>query len=257
MMNLIRPRLVTFDVTGTLLMTALEVHYTEIGSLHGISMDSKKLVTSFKNNFHKLAQDHPIFGKTTGLGWQNWWRTIVYNVFRDQDKNSSEKTLDKVADHLIECYGTKKCWHKYPDTLKILNYLKKQDVVLGVISNFDSRLESVLVSTELRPYFSFVLTSYDFGSEKPDPTIFEEALRRSKPYSNTSIQPHEALHIGDTYDRDYLGAKNANWNAILIKRDSKQKIDLAKAPADDVFQNLDDVLVHLNSVFSKQDEKLC
>ncbi|XP_046734304.1 rhythmically expressed gene 2 protein-like [Diprion similis] len=248
-MNAIRPRLVTFDVTGTLLMTGLEVHYSEVGSRYGLSVDPRKLAGSFKQNFNKLAADHPVFGKHTGLGWENWWRTIVHNVFREQNEHTCEKALDKVASTLIECYSTNECWHKYPDTLNILDYLKKKNVVLGVISNFDARLESVLVSTELRPYFSFVLSSYDLGTEKPDPLIFEEALKITKRYCDRSVLPHEAVHIGDTYDKDYLGAKNAKWNAILIKRDDKKPTDNTKLPHRDVYRSLNDLKIHFDKVF--------
>lgn len=245
-MKTIRPRLITFDVTGTLLKTGLEAHYTEIGTLHGLTMEPSKLAASFKTNMNKLAAEHPVFGKHTGLGWENWWRTIVYNVFKEQNVNPCEKALEKVADHLIECYGTDKCWHKYPDTVSILEYLKNHDVVLGVISNFDGRLESVLASTELRPYFSFVLSSYDLGSEKPDPTIFEEALKIARRYG-PAVRPQEAVHIGDTYDKDYIGAKNANWNGILIARDTTKE---AKAPAKDVFNTLDELRSHFDKVLA-------
>lgn len=95
MNNRVRPRLVTFDVTGTLLMTSLE-HYIEVGSQHGLSIDSTKLAQSFKNNFKQLSKEHPIYGKHTGLGWEKWWRTMVHNVFRDQLTSVSKDDLNKV-----------------------------------------------------------------------------------------------------------------------------------------------------------------
>lgn len=96
MIKLIRPRLITFDVTGTLLMTKLEEHYVEVGSQHGLSVDPRRLARSFKNNLHKLSAEHPVFGKHTGMGWENWWRQIVHNVFRDQHNFVADATLDKV-----------------------------------------------------------------------------------------------------------------------------------------------------------------
>lgn len=254
-MNIVRPRLVTFDVTGTLLMTALEVHYAEIASQHGLYAEPQKLAASFKKNFNKLARDHPIFGKNTGLGWEKWWRTIVHNVFREQNEKCKESDLDRVAESLIKCYGTNKCWHKYPDTLNILEYLKEQNVTLGVISNFDARLESVLASTELRPYFSFVLSSYDHGFEKPDPSIFEEALKITNKLTNEAVVlPQESFHVGDTYDKDYLGAKNANWNAVLIKRDSKKINDKTKVQSENVFSTLDELRNYFHRVFQHEEK---
>lgn len=135
MMKCVKPRLITFDVTGTLLMTKLEEHYTEIGYKHGLSIEPRKLARSFESNFRRLALEHPIFGKHTGLGWENWWRTIVHNVFKDQNEHIPDTTLDKVANALIECYSTRRCWHTYPGTVELLECLRKYKIILGVISN--------------------------------------------------------------------------------------------------------------------------
>lgn len=96
MIKFVRPRLITFDVTDTLLMTNLEKHYAEIGSQHGLSIDPHKLARSFKNNFRKLSLEHPVYGKHTGIGWKNWWRQIVHNIFKEQHNYISDATLDKV-----------------------------------------------------------------------------------------------------------------------------------------------------------------
>lgn len=246
-MNRVRPRLVTFDVTGTLLMTKLEQHYSEIGSQHGLFVEQKKLTQSFKSNFIQLSKEHPIYGKHTGLGWENWWRTIVHNVFRDQHASVSKNQLDRVADSLIRFYGTSKCWHKYPGVIDLLDYLQKQDIILGIISNFDVRLESVLKDTQIHQYFTFVLTSYDFGVEKPSLQIFKEALRLVKDLRKEEISPQEAVHIGDGLDNDYFGAKNAGWNALLIKHEDE--IDESKIPKEDIFRSLKELQEHFGMIF--------
>ncbi|XP_011878551.1 PREDICTED: rhythmically expressed gene 2 protein-like [Vollenhovia emeryi] len=245
MTSRVRPRLVTFDVTGTLLMTKLE-HYVEIGSQHGLLVEPGKLARSFKSNFVQLSKEHPIYGKHTGLGWKNWWRTIVHNVFREQHASVSTETLDKVADNLINCYGTSKCWYKYPGTNDLLDSLQKENVILGVISNFDQRLESILEDFQIRQYFAFVLTSYDFGTEKPSLPIFEEALRLVKSLRKVEILPEEATHIGDRVDNDYFGAKSAGWNALLIKHGSE--IGESKVPREDIFKSLEELQKHFDKV---------
>ncbi|XP_077269431.1 rhythmically expressed gene 2 protein [Temnothorax americanus] len=246
MINCVRPRLVTFDVTGTLLMTKLEEHYVEIGSQYGLLVEPRKLARSFKNNFARLTKEHPIYGKHTGLGWKNWWRTIVYNVFKEQHASVSTETLDKVADNLITCYSTSKCWYKYPGTIDLLDSLQKKNVALGVISNFDQRLESILEDVQIRQYFVFVLTSYDFGTEKPSLPIFQEALRLVKSSQGKEILPQEATHIGDTVNNDYFGARSAGWNALLIKHDNE--IIESKVPKEDVFKSLKELQRHFDRV---------
>ncbi|EZA51076.1 hypothetical protein DMN91_002582 [Ooceraea biroi] len=248
MINRIRPRLVTFDVTGTLLMTKLEEHYIEIGARHGLPIEPGMLAQSFKSNFVRLSKEHPIFGKHTGLGWNKWWRSMVHNVFSDQHASVSRDTLDQIADSLISCYGTSKCWHKYPGTIDLLESLRKRDVVLGVISNFDQRLESILKDTHIRQYFTFVLTSYDFGVEKPSLLIFEEALRLGNCCRREEISPREAMHIGDRVDNDYFGAKNAGWSAALIKHEDDKTANESQVPREDIFTSLKQLESHYERI---------
>ncbi|KAI4496740.1 PREDICTED: rhythmically expressed gene 2 protein-like [Polistes canadensis] len=249
-MNRVRPRLITFDVTGTLLMTKLKEHYTEIGYKYGLSIEPHQLARSFETNFRQLAIEHPIYGKYTGLGWENWWRTIVHNVFKEQNKNIPDATLDKVASALIKCYSTSKCWHTYPGTIELLEYLHKHRIVLGVISNFDVRLENILIDLKIRSFFSFILTSYNFGKEKPDKSIFMEALRLSNKDQQVDIVPRQAIHIGDTINNDYFGAKNAQWNALLINHRNKS-IDEGNVCKDDIFINLLDLQRHFETLLNK------
>lgn len=144
--------------------------------------------------------------------------------------------LFQVADNLINCYSTSKCWYTYPGTIDLLDFLQKKNIVLGIISNFDQRLESILEEVQIRQYFTFVLTSYDFGTEKPSLSIFEEALRLVRSLREENILPQEAMHIGDRVDNDYFGARSAGWNALLIKHEDE--IDESKVPKENVFKNL-------------------
>lgn len=153
----------------------------------------------------------------------------------------------QVADSLISCYGTSRCWHKYPGTIDLLDFLQKRNVILGVISNFDERLESILKDTQIHQYFTFVLTSYNFGIEKPNLPIFEEALRLVKHLRKEEVLPQKAMHIGDRLDNDYFGAKNAGWNALLIKHEDE--IDESKIPKEDVFGSLNELQKHFRRIF--------
>ena len=97
----------------------------------------------------------------------------------------------------------------------LFDRLKKFGVILGVVSNWDSRLHSILKNTELASYFDFILASAEVGSAKPDKTIFAEALRRS------GVSSNEACHIGDDLNADVRGANKAGIDAILIDRKGK------------------------------------
>ena len=117
--------------------------------------------------------------------------------------------------------------------------------VVGVVTNLDDRASGVLTalglnvgprkigssverSTEANvdEDISFVVLSYDVGYEKPDRQMFDAAKQLLKETlaedsENTELQPvdqFEILHIGDELEKDYFGAKNAGWNALMIDR---------------------------------------
>ena len=108
-------------------------------------------------------------------------------------------------------------WKIYEDVIEsnILEKLKERNAVLGVISNWDSRLTSTLENLQLADHFNFILPSAVVGSAKPDKKIFEEALRLS------GVAPHEACHIGDEIKTDVEGARNLGIHAILLDRDNR------------------------------------
>ena len=108
-------------------------------------------------------------------------------------------------------------WKVHEDVIesKIFQKLKERKVVLGVISNWDSRLTSTLKNLKLADHFNFILSSAEVGSAKPDKKIFREALRLS------GVKPHEACHIGDEVKTDFYGARNLGIHSILLDRQNK------------------------------------
>jgi FMN phosphatase YigB (HAD superfamily) len=53
------------------------------------------------------------------------------------------------------------------------------------------------------------------GVEKPDPRIYEVALRQA---AGGGVAPGEALHIGDSLRKDYAPARSLGMHALLLDR---------------------------------------
>lgn len=241
-MNLSRLRLITFDVTDTLLQfkNSLGKQYSEIGALHGVICDKKALAANFKTHWYQLKKEHPNFGRSTGIGWEEWWKLIVFRTFKDADLNADDQKLELVSTNLIQLYNSADCWQQCYGVLGLLSYLRNRDMTLGVVSNFDERLPALLENTRLRHYFKFVLASYTAGFEKPDKRIFEAAVKMAQ---IQNLKPEECLHVGDTVALDYIGAIKAGWNGALIQdlnfneiKEKYQEID-----PDHVYRNLYDL----------------
>ena len=154
-------------------------------------------------------------GNQTGAeAEKNFWRTLVYEVF--QPLGGVER-FDEYFDLIFEAFREKSNWRVYEDVIEsnILETLKKKGVMLGIISNWDSRLNSTLENIGLAQYFDFILPSAVVGSAKPDKKIFKEALRIC------GVEPHEACHIGDEIRTDVAGAESVGIHPILLDRDNR------------------------------------
>lgn len=215
-MNVSRFKLITFDVTNTILKLKDPpgLKYANLGAMYGIKCRKDVVQTNFALNLKKMNKTHPNFGlKTNQMTWENWWKKLVVDTFRDSECDAPDEKLDIVASQLIELYKTNHCWKYVDGAVGLLSFLNYKKIPLGVISNFDPRLEDILVNMRIRRFFRFVLTSYEAGAEKPDPGIFNKAMDKS---GQPTLKPEECLHIGDDVLLDYFAAVNNKWCGYLI-----------------------------------------
>ena len=87
-----------------------------------------------------------------------------------------------------------------------LTFLKEQGIRTAVLSNItysgealETRLQEVLPGHE----FEFILATSEYMYRKPHRRIFEFALQKAE------LKPEEVWYIGDNYECDIEGAKNA------------------------------------------------
>lgn len=133
-MNLSRLRLITFDVTDTLLKfrNLPGKQYGEIGAMYGVLADNNSLAANFKAHWYKMNKEHPNFGLKSGLGWENWWKMVVSGTFKDAKYNVEDSKLDAIASHLLEVYKTSACWQQCFGASDLLSNLRSKDVPLGI-----------------------------------------------------------------------------------------------------------------------------
>jgi putative hydrolase of the HAD superfamily len=111
---------------------------------------------------------------------------------------------------------------KYIDGVpRLLDRLARR-YTLALVSN-THRAEVVqkhLGEMGISQYFSAIVTSIEFGKRKPDPAIFAHAL------SLTGGRSRTAIHVGDSFTADYLGATRAGLSCLLIDPNKKESIAL-------------------------------
>jgi len=100
----------------------------------------------------------------------------------------------------------------FDDVAPALDKLKGQGLILGLISNVEQDMTATLNDLGLPSWLEIVVTSLESGFNKPQPEIFQEALRRA------GSQPSEAVYVGDQYQVDVIGANQAGMKGILLDR---------------------------------------
>lgn len=81
---------------------------------------------------------------------------------------------------------------------------------IAVISNADGGIERILSRCGIADCFESITDSGIIGVEKPRREIFEAALDAMK------ARADESLYVGDMYSVDYVGARNAGMDAVLL-----------------------------------------
>jgi len=209
---------VFFDVGGTLLRVHPSVGevYTKIAQSYGFSGSPDAVDRQFRLQWKKTGGIESL-GRQSGMEIEKkFWRDLVFHVF---EHFGGLRDFEVFFEQVYEAFRKKDCWRVYEDVLDsgILQTLKRRGVVLGVISNWDSRLPDTLDAMGLARHFDFILASTVVGSAKPDQKIFDEALKRS------GVDRNEACHIGDEPETDITGARQAGFDAILIDRTGRHE----------------------------------
>jgi putative hydrolase of the HAD superfamily len=81
----------------------------------------------------------------------------------------------------------------------------------GLVSNFYGNVATLCEEAGLAKYLDVVLDSNRVGITKPDPEIFQMALKR------LHMAPVEVLFVGDSYERDMIPARELGMKTVWVK----------------------------------------
>lgn len=137
--------------------------------------------------------------------WLEQYRFLSYAL-------GLEKDAEGLAEGVQAAYRRADHWSLYSDVLPCLRALKEQGASLGVVSNWNADLAFLLRDLRLLPYFDVVVSSAEAGCRKPDPVIFELALKR------LGSTADGAVHVGDRPDADGDGSSAAGIRSLIIDR---------------------------------------
>jgi putative hydrolase of the HAD superfamily len=199
-------RAVFFDAVGTVLfpVPGAPQIYAETAAAFGLSADPVDVLTRFKAAFRREEEvDRAAGWVTSELREEERWRAIV--------TESLPGAPAGVFERLYGHFAKPEAWQVPDGFSTVSEELAERGLVLGLASNYDSRLESVLAGRpELARLRERVVVSSGVGVRKPGAGFFAEVLARS------GCLPHEILFVGDDIENDYEGATAAGFQAVLL-----------------------------------------
>jgi putative hydrolase of the HAD superfamily len=98
----------------------------------------------------------------------------------------------------------------FPDTHRVLEYLKARYSLHIITNGFEEVQFRKLHHSSLSKYFTEVITSEDAGVKKPDPEIFNYALKRA------GAGVTDSLMVGDDEEVDIAGAGGLGIDQVLV-----------------------------------------
>ncbi len=208
------PEVIFFDAGGTLFRPYPSVGhvYAKTAARHGVQVDPEQVEAEFHKAWH-LRNALSVQGEQTSEKVERqWWQALVRDVFGNL---SAFEDFDAFFDELYDLFARAECWRLFDDTLPVLEALRQAGYRMGIISNWDHRLFSIVEQLELSRYFEQVTASSAVGVAKPGRQIFDAALASMNAKAATS------LHIGDSLTDDYQGALAAGLQSVLLDRHGK------------------------------------
>lgn len=143
-------------------------------------------------------------GETSEV-WVGMYSLLARELGLDED-------AECLARRVYDEFGKAERWRAYDDVVPALVRLRDSGYPLGVISNWDRRLERLLGGLGVAGLFDTIVSSAEVGLHKPDPRIFELACER------LGVSPREAVHVGDHHYADIVGASAVGMTPVLIDR---------------------------------------
>ncbi|HJZ60259.1 MAG TPA: HAD-IA family hydrolase [Gemmataceae bacterium] len=202
-------RAVFFDAVGTLLfpVPSAVLIYSGVALRLGVHMPHDEIRDRFLAAYRAEEQiDRKTNWVTSEEREVARWRRIVANTLVDVPDTAA------CFRELFEHFARPAAWTVNPDAAAVFAALQDRGITLGLASNYDARLWSVIDGhPELTPLCDRVVISAAIGFRKPAPEFFREVVRVA------GCEPGEILFVGDDIENDYEGALATGLNAVLLE----------------------------------------
>lgn len=197
---------ILFDAGGTLIMPDCDRVARILGSTNPAV--AARMAQSWYRTIFAYDELLLITGKDwRGTPGDNLW-TWFWN--RMGEAVGLPPLTEEVSERLREENRARPLWDQANGEAHALLAHLHGNYRLGVVSNSDGSVADTLERVGLAKWFDVIVDSEVVGVSKPDPAIFDFALKPLK------SDPARTVYIGDSYALDCVGAGRAGLYAILL-----------------------------------------
>ena len=178
--------------------------FERIFKMNDINVDLDTFLTHYEPinlNYWKLYREEKVDKET-----------LRYNRLSDAFEAIGHSVTNGTINKLSSDYITHLTSfnHLFENTFVVLDYLQKRYSLHIITNGFEEVQHGKLTKSNIHHYFKTITNSEMVGVKKPNPKIFNHALKVAK------VNAGQAVMIGDNYEADILGAIAIGMNAILL-----------------------------------------
>ncbi|WP_138419610.1 HAD family hydrolase [Aquibacillus sediminis] len=218
---------IIFDVDDTLYDQAQSFHKT-VRKLFQEPLSDEDIDQLYKANrkYSEILFDQSEAGEISQFEWQTG-RIIAackdFNLPIDQEKAATFHETYVAEQQNIALF---------PEVEELLNKLYQEGKQLGILTNGEEKHQAMKIkqlglSRWIPAEKTFI--SGTIGHAKPKREVFDFIEKKM------NIDPPQTVYVGDNFEKDIVGAKQAGWQAVWMNHRKKEiPVDSAYNPDNEV-----------------------
>jgi putative hydrolase of the HAD superfamily len=211
-------KVVFFDVYGTIAHFSPSKYKIQSAACKdfGIKLTPENVNLGYKNADHLMSEQNAKFPLRNMDQHQ---QDLFFIKYQQEILLANEVQVENII--ALEIFkivrSTPRKFELYDDVIPCFAKIKKLKITIGLISNLNESGDFLIESLGLSKKVDFAITSKESGFEKPNPGIFNHALKQSQ------SAPENAIHIGDQVFSDVAGAEFLGIIPVLLDRNNFHK----------------------------------
>ncbi|WP_163536222.1 HAD family hydrolase [Gracilibacillus sp. YIM 98692] len=205
---------IILDVDDTLYDQAMSFHHTFRKMIDGtFTYDEIDQIYRSSRKYSEILFDQSEAGEITAFEWQTG---RIIRACQDYDIPMDEKKAAAFHEVYKEEQGKITL---FPEVIELLDALQREGKQLAILTNGEEHHQSMKIKQlQLNKWIpeENIFISGSYGYAKPKREIFDLIEKK------LACDPAQTVYVGDSFEKDVIGAKQAGWQAIWINHRTRE-----------------------------------